>query len=410
MDGKLRSIILRAIASPTFVFRFDLIDSYWATIATSTKLWVRDALEHVGDGRIAPCVFSLLATRWAGEPVKLLKMVCQTLVSNLVFSAILMSVGAYRGRIRNSDDVKNVADNFEAYVAAYARQFGTKRLKSWVFRAFGPLVDSIHSSCSAAFLSPVLVRPPTAPTQSARTNDIEVALTRLVLAMPKAPRRTPTAPQAKAQHANNNETAQQVIFVEIPPTPTKRKATDENAPPPSENARSSKKAKLQTGLSTHPHQQSLTFLDASVVIPTVLGDRTNKQGSRRTSASTERSTRQAKPQSSDAPPALLQRMSDPTPPPAFPPTLDPAPALLQRMQTPSTFAEYRLSLASHALSPQYSYTMPHNPEGTSWERLPQTHPAVAAFSSSPHMPWWTYSGVFASAMQDIGAPLPSRCK
>jgi hypothetical protein len=65
MDTNLRNIILRAIASRSFVFRFDSLDSYWTTIAISKK---RDALD-----RIAPSIFSLLYTRWAGEPVKLLK-------------------------------------------------------------------------------------------------------------------------------------------------------------------------------------------------------------------------------------------------------------------------------------------------------------------------------------------------
>ncbi|KAJ7699347.1 hypothetical protein B0H17DRAFT_1049499 [Mycena rosella] len=307
MDTKLKTIVLRAITSPDFVFRFDSIDSYWATIATSTKLWVRDVLEHVGDGRIAPCVFSLLATRWAEQPIKLLKMVCQILVSNLIFSAILMSVGAYRGRIRNNDDVKNVADNFEAYVAAYARQFGTRRLKSWVFRAFGPLVDSIRSACIAAF-STVLFYPP------ARTTDIEMALTRLAL--------DPASIETTQQHDG-------LVFVNGPPTLAKRKGSVEDAP-------SSKKAKLQAG----------------PTIPTVLGDRTNGQGSRRSKSTSTKRSRRAKQPPSDAPPALLQRLSDASGFPLSIPYLNEpdAPALLQRMQSPP--------FASQPL-PQYGFTMPY---------------------------------------------------
>jgi hypothetical protein len=71
----------------------------------------------------------------------LIKTVCGVLVSNLVFSAILMSVGACLGPIETSENVKTVADNFEAYVAAYARQFGPRRLKLWVLSFFRYITD-----------------------------------------------------------------------------------------------------------------------------------------------------------------------------------------------------------------------------------------------------------------------------
>ncbi|KAJ7607332.1 hypothetical protein FB45DRAFT_948084 [Roridomyces roridus] len=146
-----RNIVLRAIAKPDFTFHFDEIDSYWTTCATSRISCVRDTLEHVGDGRIEPFIFALLVDRWPGQPVQLLKQVCTVLVSNVVFSAILMGVGACNVKICNTAEAKVVANNLEAYVAAYARQFGTRRLKTWVFRAFGPLVDSIRAPCIAAF-------------------------------------------------------------------------------------------------------------------------------------------------------------------------------------------------------------------------------------------------------------------
>ncbi|KAJ6556892.1 hypothetical protein B0H10DRAFT_1203619 [Mycena sp. CBHHK59/15] len=180
---RITNLILRAIASPDFVFRFDNLDEYWATLANSIMKPVRDALEHVGDGRIAPCVLSLLADRWQGQPVKLLKVVCQVLVCNLVFSAILMSVGAYRGRIGSSEDLKTVADNFEAYVAACARQFGTRRLRSWVFRAYGPLVDSIRSACIVIDFNPIPANPTYAPAAQPEkrksVDDTEASQTRL---------------------------------------------------------------------------------------------------------------------------------------------------------------------------------------------------------------------------------------
>ncbi|KAJ7756318.1 hypothetical protein B0H16DRAFT_1690006 [Mycena metata] len=245
MDTRIRNIVLRAIASPNFVFRFANLDLYWVNMSTSTKVWVRDALEHVGDGRIAPCVFSLLVKRWAGEPVKLLKLVCRVLVSNIVFSAILMSVGAYRGRIRNSEDVKMVADNFESYVAAFTRMLGTRRLKLWVFDAFGPLVDTIRPACVAAALAPVVNAP------RIKATDLEAAFSNLDLA---APTSNPAV---------------------------KRKASNENEP-------RFKKMKVQNKAKG---QQA------------VLGDRTNGASMKQRNANHRKSS------DIDPPPALLKRMS-----------------------------------------------------------------------------------------------------
>ncbi|KAJ7146167.1 hypothetical protein C8R44DRAFT_8868 [Mycena epipterygia] len=351
MTSRIRNIILRAIASPDFIFRFDPgLDEYWATRATSTKTWVRDALEHVGDGRIAPCIFSLLVLRWASEPVGLLKMVCQALCSNLVFSAILMSIGAYRGRLRTTAEVKDVADNFEAYIAAYARQFGTRRLKLWVFRAFGPLVDSIHSACITATSSPVLVYPPAIT--------IENALASLLLVTPPAQRRI---------HKNNPGK-----IADRPNTPVKRKGSDENAPLP-------KKAKLQNG----PKPNTA-----------VLGDRTNRQSRSKGTHTKRRRTRH---QVHNTPPALLQRMTSPStllPLNPFIPYVDVTPTLLQRLQSPSS--------PPH----QYGFTMPPRAfTAEPWTSFPAgPHHAVSIFSSSSHMPWWTASGIFASAMEEIGIP------
>ncbi|KAJ7767389.1 hypothetical protein DFH07DRAFT_327127 [Mycena maculata] len=348
VEIKVRNIILRAIASPQFVFSFDNIDSYWASLTTSAKPWVRDALEHVGDGRIAPCVFSLLANRWVGEPVKMLKLVCKMLVSNLVFSAILMSVGACRGRIRTSSEAKVVADNMEAYVAAYARQFGTRRLKSWVFRAFAPLVDSIRSPCTIAWLTQI-------PVCSAK--EIETAVATLVL---------------------NNPTNTQ----DMPCKPAKRKCLDDTEPLP-------KKAKLREGSRV------------------VLGDRTNGQArSKRTRPKLRTRTQLT----SDSPPSLLQRMSDAYPPPVSMPMLDPyllpylteaPPTLLQRMTSLSPSPQ-----RSHAQYQHQQYDAPYGPANGPWDPFRHPHPAVSAFSSSVHMPWWTACGIFASAMEDIGVSVP----
>ncbi|KAJ7070241.1 hypothetical protein B0H15DRAFT_1027805 [Mycena belliarum] len=383
MDVKLRTIVIRAIARPGFVFRFDTLNLYWATIATSTRLWVRDALEHVGDGRIAPCIFSLLVTRWAGEPVKLLKRVCQVLVSNLVFSAILMSAGAYRGRIRNSEDVKNVADNFEAYVAAYARQFGTRRLKSWVFRAFGPLVDTIRPECCAV-LSPVLIR---SPHPQPEIDDIEAALTRLVRSMPNNPRHVKTQNIA----GNGTMARKAPVFPDTPSRSVKRKNTKDNEP-----SSSSKKAKLDAGPSI---SLVASFNALRVDVPTVLKERTNGQGSVK-GRSTKRSTPKRKPQPSDASSALFVTMPDlphPTPASSY---LPPPSVILQGMQCPVNVAHYPQVLPTPALPQQSTSSTPP----ASWSSLSQAHPAVFTFSSSSHMPWWTSSGIFASAMDDIGFP------
>ncbi|KAJ7153430.1 hypothetical protein C8R43DRAFT_1001901 [Mycena crocata] len=385
----IRNIILRAIASPDFVFRFDdVLDAYWASLATSTKPWVRDALEHVGDGRIAPCVFSLLVSRWAGEPVWLLKMVCRNLVSNLVFSAILMSVGAHRGRIRNSGDVKSVADNFEAYCAAYARQFGTRRLKSWVFRAFGPLVDTIRPSCTTTILPQVIACP--------RPNRVPVKTTM-----------APMAQTAILVQPAYDAALAAPIPVDVPVKPAKRRCSDENDEP------LPKRAKLKKSTAV------------------VLGDRTNGQTAHSRRGAGKQASRRVKQNASDAP-TLLQRMSDPLaklqhlgseappallermessamfiiPPERFSdgpasyqahnavsaasssenvaPCPESPPVLLRRMETPSPFVGYRSTVVP--------------------PKIPTNCTPYPPFSSSSHMPRWASSGIFASAMQEIGLP------
>ncbi|KAJ7452072.1 hypothetical protein B0H11DRAFT_2074146, partial [Mycena galericulata] len=315
LDTEIRKIILRAIASPDFIFRFDNLDSYWTALSTSTNPCVRDALEHVGDGRIAPSVFSLLVNRWPGEPVKLLKLVCQILVSNIVFSAILMSVGACRGRIRTPGEAKIVADNMEAYVAAYARQFGTRRLKAWVWRAFGPLVDSIRSPCIVAWVS---------PSTQATTLHLQLA-TEIEAAAP------PTTQTAKAHRVNENE-------IDGPKAPAKRKGSDDSEPLP-------KRTKLQERTRV------------------VLGDHSNGQVCSKRTKQRSRATQSV----CDSPPALLQRMTEPT-------FDEVPPSLLRRMRSP----------------------------------LPRIAPIIDFLHQPPpgplHARRWTASGirVFASAMGDIG--------
>ncbi|KAJ7454931.1 hypothetical protein B0H11DRAFT_256075 [Mycena galericulata] len=167
LDTEIRKIILRAIASPDFIFRFGNLDPYWTALSTSTNPCVRDALEHVGDGRIAPSVFSLLVNRWPGEPVKLLKvpMACKS--------------------------------------------------HPFVWRAFGPLVDSIRSPCIVAWLSP-----PSQATTLHRQSAIEIEAA--------AP---PTTQTAKAHRVNENE-------IDGPKAPAKRKGSDDSEPLP-------KRTKLQ---------------------------------------------------------------------------------------------------------------------------------------------------------------------